>query len=127
VLGPRFLVDKFKVTNRAYIGTTSMDSALALIGANMAKSAPGKFVIDPFVGTGSLILTCAFFGAVTLGADLDPRVLRGKDGLNIQSNFDAYQLSSHCAGLLVNDLSKLTVWRDGELFDAIVGDRRPLF
>ena len=35
-------------------------------------------MFDPFVGTGSLLLTCSHFGAVTLGADLDPRVLRGK-------------------------------------------------
>ena len=62
---------------RTYIGTTSMDSALSLIIANMAKSLPGKLVIDPFTGTGSLLLTCCHFGCVAMGGDLDPRVLRG--------------------------------------------------
>jgi tRNA (guanine10-N2)-methyltransferase len=70
-----------------------------------------------------LIVTCSFFGAVTIGGDLDPRVLRGKNGKDVLSNFQQYGLTEKCAGLIINDNSKLDVWRSGELFDAIVGDR----
>jgi len=121
-LGNRGLIDIFNVKKREYIGTTSMDSALSLLVANQAKADAGKFVIDPFTGTGSLLLTSSFFGSITLGGDLDPRVLRGKEGVSVMSNFTQYKLKSRCAGLLINDLSKLNVWRDGELFDAIIGD-----
>lgn len=40
------------------------------------------------------------------------------------SNFRQYNIMDKCGGLIINDNSKLTVWRDGELFDAIIGDRK---
>jgi tRNA G10 N-methylase Trm11 len=41
----------------------------------------GDLVYDPFVGTGSLLVAAAHLGALTLGADIDVRVLRdGKRG-----------------------------------------------
>ena len=43
-----------------------------------SKALPGKLIIDPFTGTGSLLVTCSHFGAITMGGDVDPRVLRGK-------------------------------------------------
>eukprot|EP00012_Vannella_robusta_P006073 CAMPEP_0206200604 /NCGR_PEP_ID=MMETSP0166-20121206/10982_1 /ASSEMBLY_ACC=CAM_ASM_000260 /TAXON_ID=95228 /ORGANISM="Vannella robusta, Strain DIVA3 518/3/11/1/6" /LENGTH=192 /DNA_ID=CAMNT_0053618981 /DNA_START=209 /DNA_END=783 /DNA_ORIENTATION=- len=59
-----------------------------------------------------------------MGGDLDPRVLRGigKGGKDVMSNFRQYNIMDKCGGLIINDNSKLTVWRDGELFDAIIGD-----
>ena len=32
-------------------------------------------VYDPFVGTGSILIAAAHHGAMTLGADIDPRVI----------------------------------------------------
>lgn len=54
-----------------------MDSELSLIIANMALANHGKLILDPFAGTGSLLLTCSQFGALTMGCDIDPRVIRG--------------------------------------------------
>lgn len=42
------------------------------------------------------------------------------------SNFKQYKVEDKCAGLIINDNSNLRVWREGELFDAIVGDRKML-
>ena len=33
-------------------------------------------VYDPFVGTGSILVAAAHLGAITLGADIDIRVIR---------------------------------------------------
>ena len=33
-------------------------------------------VYDPFVGTGSILVAASHFGAVTVGADIDIRVVR---------------------------------------------------
>ena len=74
---------------REYLGTTSMDPELSLVMANMALVQDGSFVLDPFVGTGSVLITCAHFGAYTvspmislldikMGADIDGRQIRGK-------------------------------------------------
>ena len=36
----------------------------------------GHLVYDPFVGTGSILVAAAYYGAYTLGADIDIRVVR---------------------------------------------------
>ena len=36
-----------------------------------------SFVIDPFVGTGSLLIPPSHYGALTFGSDIDMRVLQG--------------------------------------------------
>lgn len=36
----------------------------------------GSFVLDPFVGTGSVLVPAAHRGALTLGTDIDIRVIR---------------------------------------------------
>ena len=36
----------------------------------------GALVFDPFAGTGSILVAAASLGALTLGADIDVRVLR---------------------------------------------------
>ncbi len=47
----------------------------------------GCLVLDPFVGTGSMLVAAAAVGAVTMGADIDMRVIRlGKVLLAIFSN-----------------------------------------
>ena len=43
----------------------------------VCKANSSSFIMDPFVGTGSLLLTCSAFGARTIGFDIDPRILRG--------------------------------------------------
>jgi tRNA (guanine10-N2)-methyltransferase len=74
----RHLIDVYDLKKRAYIGTTSMESEASLLMANQALAAPGKWVYDPFVGTGSMLYTAAGFGALTLGSDIDGRQIRGK-------------------------------------------------
>lgn len=75
--GARDLVGRYDLKKRPYISTTSMDSELALVTANLALAAPGKLFYDPFVGTGSFPLACAAFGATSWGSDIDGRAVRG--------------------------------------------------
>ena len=35
-------------------------------------------MLDPFCGTGSMLVAAACFGATTIGGDIDIRILRGK-------------------------------------------------
>lgn len=69
---------KFDLKKRAYIGPTSLDHSLALILANLTLIQPFQFVLDPFVGTASILVACSYFGAKCTGTDIDPRVLRGE-------------------------------------------------
>ncbi|KAJ6171063.1 S-adenosyl-L-methionine-dependent methyltransferase [Penicillium chermesinum] len=63
---------KYDLKKRKYISTTSMEAELSLVTANMALAAPGKLFYDPFVGTGSFMVTAAHFGALSMGSDIDP-------------------------------------------------------
>lgn len=86
-------LEKITLKKRAYLGPTSMDAELSLVMTNMAKVKHGSFAFDPFVGTGSILLTCGLRGAYCFGTDIDIRVLRGKGANeNIWSNFKQYNL-----------------------------------
>lgn len=71
-------IEAMDLKKREYLGTTSMDSELSLIMSNMGLADLGSFIYDPFVGTGSFLYTCSYFGAYTMGSDIDGRQMRGK-------------------------------------------------
>jgi tRNA (guanine10-N2)-methyltransferase len=90
----RELVGVGDLKRRAYLGPTSLDNEVALLMASFAHITKGSFVLDPFVGTGSILIACAQFGAhLCMGTDIDIRVLRGKKGRNVNSNFAQYNLT----------------------------------
>lgn len=93
-------------------------------------------VYDPFVGTGSILVACSYFGAVTTASDLDIRVIRGyavggktknkgiKDldkieKFDVFTNFKYYGLSE--PDVMAMDISALQ-FIGKPLFDAIVCD-----
>ncbi|KAJ3018266.1 hypothetical protein HKX48_002997 [Thoreauomyces humboldtii] len=119
--GDRSLITKYDLKKRKYLGTTSMDAELSLVMANQALAGPGSFVLDPFVGTGSFLVTCAHYGSYTLGADIDGRQIRGKDGRDIQSNAEQYNLTGRIVGTLIADIAHHP-WRPRPIWDAIVCD-----
>jgi tRNA (guanine10-N2)-methyltransferase len=132
-LGNRSSIDRFNLKKRDYIGITSMDAELSLLMANMAQIEPGHLVLDPFVGTGSLLLVASHFGAFTLGSDIDGRQLRGKEcsqkepsasdtPRDIWSNAKQYKLQGRILDALVFD-NTCHPWRLPNLFDAIICDR----
>ncbi|GAA5875744.1 hypothetical protein JCM1840_003505 [Sporobolomyces johnsonii] len=116
----RHLMDVFDLKKRAYIGTTSMESEASLLMANQALAAPGKWVYDPFAGTGSMLLTSAAFGAMTFGSDIDGRQMRGKK-TNIKHSAAQYGVTDRIVDCASFDMTQHP-FRVGELFDAIVTD-----
>lgn len=120
----RKLLPTYQLKSRTYLGPTAMDAEMAFLMANQAMVKPGKLVYDPFVGTGSILIAAAHFGAMTMGADIDIRVVRDGRGpdCNVWSNFKQYGLPMPI-GLLRAD-NNLPPWRPGlkEVFDAIICD-----
>eukprot|EP01029_Cantina_marsupialis_P020753 TRINITY_DN4891_c0_g1_i2.p1 TRINITY_DN4891_c0_g1~~TRINITY_DN4891_c0_g1_i2.p1 ORF type:complete len:260 (+),score=56.79 TRINITY_DN4891_c0_g1_i2:52-831(+) len=86
--GQRCLLDKYTLKKRKFLGPTSMDHEMALIMANMVQAGPGKLLLDPFVGTGSVLVAASAFGGLSFGRDIDSRVLNGKKGRTLFTNFD---------------------------------------
>ncbi|KAI9819749.1 MAG: hypothetical protein M1826_001102 [Phylliscum demangeonii] len=133
--GSRDLVRHYDLKKRGYISTTSMDSELALITANIALAGPNKIFYDPFVGTGSFPIACAHFGAATLGSDIDGRIVRGSssaDGVNVLGNFQQYGLERLWLDGFTADLTNSPVrttasrWLDGIVCDPPYGVREGL-
>lgn len=106
-----------------------MESEISFFTANQALARPGSLVIDPFVGTGSLVLTAAHFGARVIGADIDMCVLTGvtkagkPKGKNLYNNFEQYGLTDRLVSLIRWDHSTRNCFRQKPMFDAIVCDR----
>jgi len=106
----RSRVDTYALKKRAYIGPTSMDAEVAFIMANIGKVKPGQLVLDPYAGTGSILVAAAEHGAQVIGGDIDMRVIKlGKtrsNGLHVDlySNFRQYGLVPRLAGLLRMDM-----------------------
>lgn len=79
--------------------------------------------MDPFVGTGSLILTCSWFGAYTWGSDIDGRTFSSEDKtINIQSNFEYHKIGHLLVDLIISD-NAIPCWKKEIIFDAIIADR----
>jgi len=55
----------------------SLAPRLARVAANLARIRPGDRVVDPFVGTGALLVEAALLGARVAGVDHDPRMVKG--------------------------------------------------
>ena len=127
---------KYVLTKRKYIGPTSTDHLLSFLMSNFAQIKEGQLVIDPFVGTGSLLIPPSYFKAQCFGCDLDVRVLRGysvgytrknendktpqKMQGNIFSNFDDYDFPR--PQIIRQDINKPAFRKKNFLFDAIVCD-----
>ena len=117
----RHAIVDYSLKTRDYINTTSMDSELALLTANLTLAAPDKIFYDPFVGTGSFPIACSHFGARTMGSDIDGRMVRGKNGRDIRTNFRQYGLLDRYLDGFISDLTHSPL-RRGRWLDGIVGD-----
>lgn len=125
-LGPRFY-SKYRLSEREYLGPTSTDNDLAFLMVNEALVTVNSMVLDPFVGTGSILVAAQHFGGICFGSDIDMRVLKGmkvgrsREGreADIFTNFRNYGLQ--LPEILRCDNSK-PAWGMTEIFDAIVCD-----
>lgn len=89
----RYKLKTYQLPDRIFLGPTSMDHELAFIMCEVAGVKPGDIVCDPFVGTCSILISAACYGCITVGGDLNIRVLRGKStGETFSKNFIQYSL-----------------------------------
>ncbi|KAL2744071.1 tRNA (guanine(10)-N2)-methyltransferase [Vespula maculifrons] len=131
--GQRDLIQKFSLKRRKFIGNTSMDPQLSLIMANQALIKTGDIVLDPFVGTGSLLVAASHFGGYTLGTDIDFLMLHGRTrptrikqkirekDENVAANMEQYGRSSYYIDVVISDFS-YPLWKSDMFIDAIITD-----
>lgn len=115
------IVEKYDLKKRGYIGTTSFDAELSLVTCNMAHVQQKNIVYDPFAGTGSFMVAAAAFGGLTFGSDIDARMISGKDGKTIASNFKDYGTTPNFMDVLTMDFTH-NAFRSDFKIDTIICD-----
>eukprot|EP00092_Neocalanus_flemingeri_P091898 GFUD01116592.1.p1 GENE.GFUD01116592.1~~GFUD01116592.1.p1 ORF type:complete len:464 (-),score=155.06 GFUD01116592.1:133-1524(-) len=131
--GQREKITKLSIKKRKFIGNTTMDPQLSLLMANLGAVAAGRVVLDPFVGTGSLLVAAAEFGGLVLGGDIDYLTLHARtrpsrvgqkvraEDESMVANFEQYGLTSQYLGVIAGDFSQ-SPWRDQPWLDCVVTD-----
>jgi len=103
-----------------------MPPELSFLISNMALVQKGSSVLDPFCGTGSLLLAASHYGARTLGCDLDRRVF-GDRCKGHDRNLLQYNLGPRPSELMQNDMAQsVNLWSNASLrsgiVDAVISD-----
>ncbi|KAG8228981.1 hypothetical protein J437_LFUL009539 [Ladona fulva] len=131
--GRRELISQLSLKTRKFIGNTSMDSQLSLLMANQAQVQPHDLILDPFVGTGSLLVAASQFGGYVWGTDIDFLMLHGKTrpsrisqkkreaGESVKANMEQYKCIDKYLDVAVAD-SALPLWRESLILDSIITD-----
>eukprot|EP00434_Breviolum_minutum_P036192 symbB.v1.2.032062.t1/scaffold3798.1/size50166/2 len=75
--GEKCYFHRYDLSQRAVLGPTTLENELAFIMVNCARAQSGQYGMDPFCGTGGLLLAMTHFGAKLFGGEIDIRVVRG--------------------------------------------------
>lgn len=94
---PRSTFEERKVQNRPYFSPISLHPRLARALVNLSRIKEGQTLLDPFCGTGGVLMEAALIGAKTIGSDIDERMVRGAkenlSSLNIESELFGSDIS----------------------------------
>jgi tRNA (guanine10-N2)-dimethyltransferase len=66
-----------KLKNRPFFHPSALHPKLARCMVNLARAAPGSLVLDPFCGTGSILIEAGLIGCRVLGADVRRLMVNG--------------------------------------------------
>ena len=55
--GQRRLKNRYSIKRRRYIGNSTMDPEMAFIQANLVQAADSRLALDPFCGTGMMLIS----------------------------------------------------------------------
>jgi tRNA (guanine10-N2)-dimethyltransferase len=96
---------------KPFFHPSAMPSKLARCMVNLARAKTGELVLDPFCGTGSVMVEAAFVGCRVLGFDVQRRMAEGT-----RKNLKHFSVESE--GLVIADSRKLPLTR----IDRVVTD-----
>lgn len=81
----RGLFEDRKPQNKPFFYPGVLMPRLARSLVNIARSRPGSIILDPYCGTGGILVEAGLMGAVTLGCDVQRKILLGA-----RMNLDLY-------------------------------------
>lgn len=93
---------------KPFFHPSAMPSKLARCMINLAHAKSGDLVLDPFVGTGSVIIEAALIGCQILGLDVQRKMIQG-----CRRNLKHFNLKAE--GLIIADSRKLPLQKIEQL------------
>ncbi|KII61314.1 tRNA (guanine(10)-N2)-methyltransferase [Thelohanellus kitauei] len=126
------LKHRYSLKTRPFIGNSSLDPLLSFVAVNIAQVRPASFIIDPFVGSGSIPVAAAHFGALSFGSDYNMALILGETKPVVQNkktrdndecidkNFAHYNLDGFL-GAVACDIFHPS-FRITSIFDAVITD-----
>ena len=103
----RGLFDKRKNQNRPFSSPISLDPVLARVMVNLSETKPGNFLLDPFCGTGGILIEAGLCGIGVKGLDISEEMVEGT-----RENLEEY-------GIIAHDIEQGSI---ENLFDNFLGD-----
>jgi tRNA (guanine10-N2)-dimethyltransferase len=73
----RSAFEERKVQNRPYFSPVSLHPRLARALVNLSRVREGQTLLDPFCGTGGVLMEASLVGAQPIGSDIDARMVTG--------------------------------------------------
>lgn len=86
----RGLFENRKNQNRPFSSPVSLDPVLARVLVNLSGIKPGDFLLDPFCGTGGILIEAGLCGAGVCGTDVKEEMVKG-----CRENLEEYGIISH--------------------------------
>ena len=89
--------EKRKVQFRPYFSPVSLHPRLARALVNLSRVKKGRILLDPFCGTGGVLIEASLVDAKPIGTDIDKRMVAGcRENLN---SFDIRDVELFCADI----------------------------
>ncbi|NWF86444.1 RsmD family RNA methyltransferase [Candidatus Bathyarchaeota archaeon] len=107
---PKSFVER-RPKHKPFFHPSAMPAKLARCMVNLAKPKAGELVLDPFCGTGSMLIEAALIGCRVIGLDVQRRMVKGTS-----KNLAYFNLEPE--GIIVADAKKLPITKA----DCIVTD-----
>lgn len=96
---------------RPFSSPVSMDPVLARVLVNLSGVKPGEHVLDPFCGTGGILIEAGLCGVGVHGRDMNEEMVKGAE-----ENLEAY-------GIINHDIQRSKISEvDTEGYDALITD-----
>ena len=102
-----------KVQNRPFFSPISLHPKLARALVNLSSIKKGDILLDPFCGTGGILLEAGLIGAKVIGSDIEEKMIAG-----CKQTLDFFKISDY--KLFCSDIGK--VYENVSKVDAIVTD-----
>ena len=113
----RTLLHERAVRYRPFFSPISLPPVLARMLINLSRVPPGGTLLDPFCGTGGILLESSLLGLHTVGADLDRSMLEGAE-----RNLDHFGISAELVQSDIGNMRQALAERGIARVDAIATD-----